>query len=153
MANHHHKSRGRQDDQPNIDLTNFKQDCKAWIQEEFTPQTIEFAEIFGSYLVQNKLTTSQIRNIFGEVKRIQGKIQGNELPKEVYRDFLLLKPKMAYAAQRAGGRGITKFKEVMDEAYTAVVEAEESRRGAAFNSFTDFFEAILAYHKAAGGRD
>jgi CRISPR-associated protein Csm2 len=153
MANYHNKSRGRREDAPSIDLTTFKQHCKAWIQEEFTHQTIEFTEEFGDYLVGNKLTTSQIRNIFGEVKRIQGKIKGNELPKDVYRDFLLLKPKMAYAAQRAGGRGIKKFKEVMDEAYAAVVEAEEQKRGAAFNSFTDFFEAILAYHKAAGGRD
>ena len=44
-----------------------------WIEKGVNMATIKFAEKFGSFLVKNGLTTSQIRNVFGEIKRIQMK--------------------------------------------------------------------------------
>jgi len=66
---------------------------------------------------------------------------------------LLLKPKIAYAAQRADSPGIRDFKAVMEKALGAVAFDNEkgvSKRG--FDNFADIFEAIIAYHKVAGGK-
>ncbi len=131
---------------PNASINFAKDFKKEWIIGEFTPETISFAERFGGFLARNRMTTSQIRNIYGEVMRISAR----EF-QEVYKDFLLLKPKIAYAAQRSGTRGIEEFKKVMDQAHEAVTDAAEQK--IAFRNFKDFFEAVLAYHKAAGGRE
>ena len=69
---------------------------KSWIETGITDDCIRFAEGFGSHLERNRFTTSQIRNVFGEIKRIQ--MSGFDNGRT---DFLLLKPKMAYAARRA----------------------------------------------------
>jgi CRISPR-associated protein Csm2 len=134
----------------------FNDNGKDWIQNEFTSETIAFCEAFGKALVEGRLTTSQIRNIYGEIKRIEAK----ENFEDSYQDFLLLRPKIAYAAKRAGTRGITDLRTVMELAHTAVTEAEEgeykegkSYKSKAFKNFSNFFEAVLAYHKAEGGRE
>ena len=120
-----------------------------WITTGITDDCITFAEGFGSHLEQNKFTTSQIRNVFGEIKRIQMSGFGNQ---EAKTDFLLLKPKMAYAAKRAGNTGAADFERVMKLAHEAV-KAKTENDVLRFKNFCDFIEAILAYHKAAGGRD
>jgi CRISPR-associated protein Csm2 len=145
----------------------------SWIQKRIEPETIDFAEQFGKHLVENRLTTNQIRNFYSEVKRLEGKIRllaaqeksaakkDEENPDlieylnddEFIRDFLLLRPKIAYAAQRADSPGIRDFKSVMEKALAAVdfdSEKGVSKRG--FDNFADIFEAIIAYHKVAGGR-
>ena len=61
--------------------------------------------------------------------------------------LLMLKPKLAYAAKRHGG-GVNTLKNVLTQAIDRVGNDSEK-----FNRFVDFFEAILAYHKAYGGRD
>lgn len=127
----------------------FKENGTGWIQDKFTPETIDFCEAFGEYLKEGRLTTSQIRNIYGEVKRIEAK--GDFAA--AYHDFLLLKPKIAYAAQRAGTRGIMDLKTVLDLAHTAVTSVDKEKQQKAFKNFTDLFEATLAYHKAYGGRE
>lgn len=131
-------------------------DLTSWIKDGFEDQTISYAEDFGKLLVNNRLTTSQIRNIFGEVKRIASDVKRDGLNAHK-KAFLMLRPKLAYAAKRAGGRGIEDLKKVLDTAHIAVTEQmsiQEKKKGEkAFENFVDFFEAILAYHKAAGGRD
>jgi len=65
-------------------------------------------------------------------------------------EFVLLKPKLAYAAARAARdneRGAQELKDVLTWAIDEV-GADETK----FARFVDFFEAILAYHQAAGGR-
>lgn len=134
---------------------NIKEFNSEWVSKGITEPTVTFAEKFGTYLCdktpENKLgpaamTTSQIRNIFGEVKRIQAKGYNLEKPA-----FLLLRPKIAYAEARVLAKSrssrITEFRKVMEEAHLAVKDESQ------FQNFVDFFEAILAYHKAAGGRD
>lgn len=92
----------------------------------------------GRNLAEMKLSTSQIRNIFGEVKRMQ--MKGFDPYK-----FQLLRPRLAYAAGRHGG-AVKELKDVLEVAMSEVRGEEEFRR------FADFFEAILAYHREAGGR-
>lgn len=121
-----------------------------WITDRLTDASITFAEGFGKHLKENGFTTSQIRNVFGEIKRIQ---MSGFSQRESKTDFLLLKPKMAYAAKRATDKdkyatGASDFEKVMKLAHAAV--ADDATR---FENFCDFIEAILAYHKAAGGKD
>lgn len=137
-----------------------------WIREEITPDAISFAEDFGTELANDskekrfntkkkkeeditiaaKLTTSQLRKFFGEVKRQQ--IKG-------YREssFILLKPKLAYAVGRANdGKKHYKIEDlynVLSEAIDIVVSPETKDKEKAFHNFIAFFEAIVAYHKKA----
>jgi CRISPR-associated protein Csm2 len=145
------------DTQRNWKLSDF--DSK-WISSGFTDDTIEFANWFGEQLTLGgeklRLSTSQIRNVFGEIKRIQMRVAGESSKLNANRtDFLLLKPKIAYAAARAGKmddkHGALKFKEIMTKAHTEVKlgTTDDIKR---FENFCDFIEAILAYHKAYGGK-
>ena len=101
---------------------------------------VKEAEQHGRQLARD-LTTSQIRNIYGAVKKMQmkGQLDTHKL--------LMLKPKLAYAAKRHG-RGVETLKDVLTQAIDLV--GNDSKK---FNRFVDFFEAILAYHKAYGGKD
>lgn len=104
---------------------------------------VKKAEQLGQQLVKERLTTSQIRNIYGAVKKMQmkGELDTHKL--------LMLKPKLAYAAKRHKEvKGVDTLKEVLTQAIDLV--ENDSKK---FNRFVDFFEAILAYHKDAGGRD
>jgi len=126
------------------------------IKEKVTNATVDFAKRFGSYLgtddvnpktgkpAGNKLTTNQLRKFFGEVKRQQ--MSGyNET------DFVLLKPKLAYAVGRAKNprAKINDFYRVISKAIDNVGNEQH------FRNFIKIFEAIVAYHKAAeeGGLD
>ena len=99
---------------------------------------VDVAEKLGPQLHRGGLTTSQIRNVFGAVKMME--MRGFKS-----HEFVLLKPKLAYAAARA--RGAEKLKDVLSGAIDEVGNDETK-----FARFVDFFEAILAYHKAAGGK-
>lgn len=107
------------------------------ITEKVTGKTVEFAERFGHYLGEgtDKMTTNQLRRFFGEVKRQQMR------PFEKGQ-FVLLKPKLAYAVGRDKGKTkIKDFYNFMDGAIDAVNTQEQ------FNCFIQVFEAIVAYHK------
>lgn len=101
---------------------------------------VAVAEALGPHLHRGRLTTSQIRNVYGMVKKME--MQGFD-PHE----FALLKPKLAYAAKRARARGADDLKTVLSWAIDEV-----GTDSAKFARFVDFFEAILAYHVAAGGK-
>ncbi len=128
-----------------------------WIESQIETEGIEFADRLGKFLCDlrdnnrpgfNAMTTTQIRNIFGEVKRIQRAGIENSGS-----DFLLLRPKLAYAEARAVAKSprnkISTFRQVIERAHKAVKLDDK----ASFQRFVDFFEAILAYHKAYGGKD
>jgi CRISPR-associated protein Csm2 len=115
--------------------------------------TVQEAEALGKDLAR-KLSTSQIRNIFGTVRRIE--MTWPDEPKnedeekaaaQAKRELLLLKPKMAYQAKRERGRGVQTLVDVLTGAID-LVEGDRQR----FQHFVDFFEATLAYHKAHGGK-
>jgi len=115
---------------------------------------ISEARVLGEQLVKHKLTTSQIRNIFGTVRRIEMNWpvspktdqEDRERIRKAQRELLLLKPKMAYQAKRIRRKGVQMLTDVLSEAID-FVDGDRER----FQNFVDFFEAILAYHKAYGG--
>ncbi|MDF1513324.1 MAG: type III-A CRISPR-associated protein Csm2, partial [Anaerolineae bacterium] len=126
---------------------------------EGTQLLVDSAESFGRQLKNERLTTSQIRALFGEVRRIQARWQGGDAQQQLAkRDLILMKPKLAYRAARERG-AVQTLKSVLDTAIDLVVSAPP--RGGQplgssntlednFQRFADFFEAVLAYHKAAG---
>lgn len=87
------------------------------------------------------VTTSQIRKFFGAIKRIQADFDG------MSGEILLLSPKLAYAVGRDGGK--TKLKEFYETLSPLIENIKEDRKR--FQNFVNVFEAIVAYHKAAGG--
>ncbi|MFW5993364.1 MAG: type III-A CRISPR-associated protein Csm2 [Desulfohalobiaceae bacterium] len=102
----------------------------------------------------SSVTTSQIRNIYGSSKQIEMRVNEQNTEEE-YNKLILLKPKMAYANGRfnrtGGGRpkipGFLTLVECLSYAIDQV-EADYKR----MQNFFNFFEAILAYHKAEGGK-
>lgn len=129
-------------EEENTPSFNFNQE---WIKNKLDYEAIQMAEELGQFLAEKKLSMNQIRNFFGEVKRIQMK----DVEKEETA-FLLLKPKLAYAAHRANNLGARVFKNVMTQAWEAVLENGEVQPNR-FKNFVDFLEAVLAYHKASEG--
>jgi len=120
---------------------------KAEIKGTVTKKTVDFAKEFGTYLgtdvkegfrtTNAKLTTNQLRKFFGEVKRQQ--MEGyNET------DFVLLKPKLAYAVGRT--KGTSKIKDFYEVMCIAIDQVTEEKQ---FKNFIKIFEAVVAYHKAA----
>ena len=138
---------------------NFKQQ---WIQEEIDADCIRFMEDFGFFLCDKKkkedrfpgynaVTTSQMRNIFSEVKRIEVKVSNDKLWKKEYPKVLLLRPKIAYNTARVlsskQSSRMTDLREVLEAGLIAVKKADDFKR------FSQFFEGIIAYHKVYGGKD
>jgi CRISPR-associated protein Csm2 len=110
--------------------------------EQGGEKLVNLAKRIGETVVKDvkrdeRLSTSQIRNIFGFVKRLE--MRGFDRHK-----FAMLKPRLVYAAARAGTEGAEIFRDAILAAIDAV-SSDESK----FRKFVDFFEAILAYHKAA----
>jgi CRISPR-associated protein Csm2 len=114
-----------------------------WITNEANSALVTFAEKAGKFMARNGLTNSKIRSIYGEIKRIQM----SEFEKEKSA-FILLKPKVAYALGRdANNEGLKLFKLIFDRCSTDVTNQKS------YQNFCNFMEAILAYHKANGGKD
>ena len=127
-------------------------DLNAIVTEGDAKMLVVQADAMGRQL-SRQLTTSQIRNIFGTVRRIEmnwpehpQSDADRERARKAQRELLLLKPKMAYQARRARGRGVKELTDVLGNAVDLV--GDDRTR---FQNFVDFFEAILAYHKAYGG--
>jgi CRISPR-associated protein Csm2 len=113
------------------------------ITDKITSLTDDFAKRFGAYLCEKDknrptLSTNQLRKFFGEVKRQQ--MHGYDPT-----DFILLKPKLAYAVGRAKGPDpkIRDFYRVICDAIDHVKDEKQ------FKNFIKIFEAIVAYHKAS----
>lgn len=115
-----------------------------WVKESIDAQFPSFAEKIGRYLAAPKrLTSSKIRSIYGEMKRIQM----GDFEKEKA-SFFLLRPKVAYALGRdKDNLGLQLFKKLFDECSKDVVDKKS------FLNFCNIFEAVLAYHKAYCKKD
>lgn len=116
-----------------------------WITIQADKELTYFAEELGKTLADKSygLTNSKIRSIYGEIKRIQ--TSGYEKQKP---SFYLLRPKMAYAAGRElENAGVQLFKLFFEDAWKEVKDEKT------FKNFCNLIEAVLAYHKAFGGKD
>ena len=131
----------------------YQADARRIIVEGDPVTLVESAKITGNSIAR-QLTTSQIRNIFGEVRQIDMKWQSTvdkDAADDAFRRVVLLQPKLAYQAKRERGRGVEDLRLVLDPCIDEIRKAPKDQRRVYFQRFVDFFEAILAYHKAAGG--
>lgn len=114
---------------------------------------VQKADKLGEELAKNKLSTSQIRSIFGEVRQIQAQwhMDSKQQKQIAWRRLVLLKPKMAYRAKKSG-KVVQDLVAILDPAVDEVLrDPDREQQSAHFQRFVDFFEAILAYHKYYGG--
>lgn len=121
---------------------------KELIANDKPDQLVSQAEQIGQRLAR-QITTSQIRNIFGTVRQIEMNWRGK--PEDSYRQAVLLKPKIGYAAARERGQGMKDLEAVLVPGLDAMMEGKKEERYDRFKRFVQFFEAILAYHKKYGG--
>lgn len=144
-----------------------KETMRQIIEQGDASMLVNTAQTFGKELKDDGLTKSQIRNIFGEVRRIeaewrtsyneQDKNKLNDVARKSFRSLLLLKPRMAYqkTRNRETSALMTELSNAIDlvasvKGETEVAKAEEQYKR--FRYFTEFFEAVLAYHTEAGGK-
>ncbi|WP_448338299.1 type III-A CRISPR-associated protein Csm2 [Chloroflexus aurantiacus] len=118
--------------------------------EEAMKLLVQEADRLGKELGRNGLTTSQIRNIFGEVRSIEQDVlpTDQQLPLDVQRRLLMLKPKMAYQVGRfSNNQALQELVETLSDAI-GLIGNDKNR----FQTFVNLFEAILAYHRRYGGK-
>lgn len=124
---------------------------KVMVNDASGAELVTFARQTAITLVKNNLTRSQIRGIFTEVRKIdtmwEGPRQGDAM-----RRLNMLKPKLDY--QTARSESVKVLRDVLTTAIDEVNKAtEEKERSTRFHRFMELFEAILAYHRAEGGRN
>jgi len=112
--------------------------------DDYGQALVQFAEQTARQLVKAGLTRSQMRTIFTEVRKIEA-LWGTD-PQGARRRLELLKPKLAYQTERV--KAMQGLKQVLTEAID-YIQGADSR---AFERFVELMEAILAYHRAQGGR-
>jgi len=132
-----------------------EESIKKIIQTDNPDELIKKAEELGKKLASERLKTASVRNFFGMVRQMQSQEvirrrnegQQEQISDATHRDLLLMIPKLRYQSQR----GLDGVKRLADELEPAIKAIERDPK--AFSNFLDFFEAILAYHKAAGGAE
>jgi|GEM_PF-785725 len=105
---------------------------------------VQHAEEFGPYLKQQRLETNQVRKFLDAVKRLKADLTEQEDFSKIEREVVLLKPKLAYAAARQ------KAAKPLSQVMSAAIDKVESQED--FACFVQLIEAIIAYHKAEGGK-
>ena len=122
------------------------EEIKSFIQKDETAKRmVEYAEKLAMDICQD-VSSSQIRNAYGTVKKLE---MQSVFDNKSYRELLLLKPKLAYARGRSSKKEI--FKK-LEDTVSAAIDAVDVKEPETFKRFCNFFEAILAYHKAHGGK-
>ena len=121
------------------------------VKDKSGAELVKFARETAVTLVKNNLTRSQIRGIFTEVRKIDS-MWGGPRQGDAMRRLNMLKPKLDY--QTARSESVKLLRDVLTAAIDQVEgAASEEDRNARFHRFMELFEAILAYHRAEGGRN
>jgi CRISPR-associated protein Csm2 len=123
-------------------------------------ELVKHAQEFGPELKRQRLETNQVRKFLDAINQIKARLP--QIEEEVNRlnltdaektklkftkievDVVLLKPKLAYAAARQDA--VKSLNQVMSKAIDKVHSEED------FDRLVQFMEAIIAYHKAEGGK-
>lgn len=119
---------------------------KEWITRGIDEDCMILCEELAIGMVDKKVSSSFLRNVFGEMRRIEASGFDNHRA-----DFVLLRPKLAYTC----GRYIDKDKSVkgilnaLQELYK--LAAQNVTDAQSFNNVVSIMEAIVAFHKANGG--
>lgn len=117
-----------------------------WITTGVDDACMELCEELAKDMVAKRVSSSFLRNIFGELRRLEaGDFETHRA------EFVMLRPKMAYACGRAIERNAW-AKEVIDALLEFYKEmAGQVETDAHFKNLVSVMEAIVAFHKAYGG--
>lgn len=110
---------------------------KEWIINEPDKECVEFCDKLAHIFAEGRLSSSFIRNIYGELTRIQ--VGGFDSHKP---DFYLLRPKVAYAVTRSDKKEIAEY---YRELYNKMADCVENATH--FYNLVKIAEAVIAYHK------
>ncbi len=133
-----------------------------WIKKEIDDKCIEYMEGLGLHLCdkknkdddrlgRNAVTTSQLRNIFSEIKRLDVKINSDAQYEKEKTDILLLRPKIAYSTARVkSSKRETKMVDLRKVFEKAIIVIDDMQ---SFKRFAKFSQGIIAYHKVYGAKD
>jgi len=120
------------------------------VKDESAAQLVELARRTAEQLVRAGLTRSQMRTVFSEIRQIEALWQVE--PDKARRRLGLLKPKMAYQTNRH--KALKALADLIGKAIDLVLNAESpAERERRFRHLVDFVEAVLAYHRASGGKN
>lgn len=132
-----------------------------WITKGVDKDGILYLEKLGLFLCdkqnegefrtgQRSVTTSQLRNIFSEIKRIELKADASNY--DWSPDFFMLRAKIAYntarVVQKKKDTHFIELRQILEDAHSKVGSNKENLK-----RFSSFFEAIIAYHKVYGGKE
>lgn len=132
------------------------QNGTSWIQnQEGLPQSaIDWAKLFATSLAtddvgrdsQKKMSTSQLRKFFGELKKIQAAGFTNSKT-----SFLMLKPQIAYAVGRDFNERHNPKTKIGSfyKAFGFLIDDQKVLQKDHFKNFVHLLEAVVAYHKVA----
>lgn len=101
-------------------------------------ELFKYAEEIGEKIAQN-ISVSQIRKIFSEVKKL------NNCDDWEFR-LKLIRAQIGYTAGRFNK--IDEIKGLKKDLFTLIDKVEEEKH---LKNFINFFEAVIAYHRAYGG--
>jgi len=127
---------------------------------------VDLTDKYGKQLADARLATSQIRSIFGSVRQMESRWYDDNQRNQGIRDLLMLKPKLAYQEvrhkpqRREDPNAVGMLRAMLEPAIDAVIDPgedhnteEDGDNQKRFRRFMEYFEALLAYHKAYGGAD
>lgn len=130
-------------------------DIKKWIKDGIDSATVDFCNEFGEEIAHS-MSASQIRNVFGEMRRIDIKLstQSSTSFEKQKPSFIMLKPRLAYAVKRHNNKGIREFNELFVTGFDTVLKENDSKEEEKrFKNFMLLLEGVLAYHKFYGGKE
>lgn len=117
-----------------------------WITSGVDDECMNLCEELAVDMVNAKISSSFLRNIFGELRRIEA--GGFDKHRT---EFVLLRPKLAYTCGRAIERNQSAKEELnaLQEFYK--LSAQNVANASGFQNLVSIMEAIIAFHKANGG--
>ncbi|MBO7190224.1 MAG: type III-A CRISPR-associated protein Csm2 [Alistipes sp.] len=119
-----------------------------WITTAIDEDCITLCEDLAKSMINSKISSSFLRNIFGELRRIEA--GGFEKHRA---EFVLLRPKLAYTCGRASSRNNKADDDLqaLQELYKKSAQLVTDAKG--FKNVVNIMEAIIAFHKANGGKE
>ena len=110
-------------------------------------QLVDDSKVIAKILVENEMSTSSIRNVHEEIVKISALFKIDT--EKALRRLRILKPKISYMrakAKKYQRPAFENFEEVMIPSINKINSKED------FIAFRDFYDSVLMYHKAQGGR-
>ena len=147
-TNYNNSYNAKKPEKPSLSGDDVTRIRKIILEDENAEELVRFSNEKAEQLVRDGLTTSQLRNIFGEFRKIEAFWDKDKETSK--RRLQLLQPKLAYQQKRE--EKTARFCAIMTEAVKDVF-TQGANIDKGFRNCMNLMEAIVAYHKFHGGRD